>query len=185
MGLLGKLFGSSAPRLETPDDDPQAKRLRAAQQKNDWKRRPPFFDAWVDASPNCSEAWLLRGAHGIQWAWEARSGASAQNVAEEAWPIFFERLKGAWSDLNHAIELNPADPTPFGQLIPCAMACNWIRKLSSAASGIRLSALSFHGRLILQHCGTCARNGMALTKKCLISRARSATPRRKVAECTP
>lgn len=147
MGLLGKLFGSSAPRLETPDDDPQAKRLRAAQQKNDWKtvqdyltrltdpderefyveklaewkRRPPFFDAWVDASRNCSEAWLLRGAHGIQWAWEARSGTSAENVAEEAWPIFFERLKGAWSDLNHAIELNPADPTPFGQLIPCAM----------------------------------------------------------------
>ena len=147
MGLLGKLFGSSKPRLETPEDDPEAKRLRAAQQKNDWrtvqdffaqtanpyereffveqlsswKRRPPFFDAWVAASPNCAEAWLLRGAHGIQWAWEARSGTSAENVPEEAWPIFFERLKQAWADLNHAVELNAQDHTAFVHLIRCAM----------------------------------------------------------------
>lgn len=109
MGILGKLFGGSKPRLETPDDDPEAKRLRLAQQKNDWKtvqeffaqmtdpaerefyvekltewkRRPLFFDAWVDASPKCSEAWLLRGAHGVQWAWEARTADVAENVARK------------------------------------------------------------------------------------------------------
>lgn len=147
MGFLGKLFGGSTPRLETPDDDPDAKRLRIAQQKNDWKtlqdffgsvtdpgereffvekladwkRRPPFLDAWVEASPRCAEAWLVRGAHGIQWAWEARTGASAENVDDNAWPIFFERLKQAWSDLNQALELKPADPTPFAELIRCAM----------------------------------------------------------------
>jgi hypothetical protein len=147
MNILGKLFGNSNPQAETPDDDPEAKRLRAAQKKNDWrtvqdffgrlndpndrefytavlsdwKRRPDFFDIWVNASPKCAEAWLLRGAHGVRWAWEARSGAQAEQVAEEAWAIFFERLKQAWGDLNQAVELNPADPTPFGQLIPCAM----------------------------------------------------------------
>jgi hypothetical protein len=147
MDFLGKLFNSSKTRLETPDDDPTAKRLRSAQQKKDWKsleeffkgvasfdereffvekladwkKRPPFMDAWVDASPKCAEAWLVRGAHGVQWAWEARSRASAEDVPENAWPIFFERLKQAWSDLNQALELNPADPTPFGHLIPCAM----------------------------------------------------------------
>lgn len=147
MDFLGKLFNSSKPKLETPDDDPIAKRLRSAQQKNDWKtlqeffhgltdsderefyvealadwkKRPPFMDAWVEASPTCAEAWLIRGAHGIQWAWEARSSARAEDVAENAWPIFYERLKQAWSDLHQAVELNPADPTPFGHLIPCAM----------------------------------------------------------------
>jgi hypothetical protein len=147
MGLLGKLFGSPAYRLESPDDDPVAKRLRLAQQKNDWKtvqeffrgrtdlderefyveqlsdwkRRPPFFDHWVESSAGCAEAWLVRGAHGVQWAWEARTGNQADDVPENAWPIFFERLKQAWSDLNHAIELNPADATPFGYLIRCAM----------------------------------------------------------------
>lgn len=147
MGLLGKLFGNTGYRLESSDDDPVAKRLRLAQQKKDWKTlqeffqglkdpgerefhveklsdwqgRPPFLDAWVVSSPGCAEAWLVRGAHGIQWAWEARSGARADDVAESAWPIFLERLRQAWSDLNRAIELNPADATPFGHLITCAM----------------------------------------------------------------
>ena len=147
MNLLGKLFGDSTPRLESPDDDSDAKRFRNAQKKNDWKTvqeflsrlsdqddrefyvdkltewssRPDFFDIWVDANPKSADAWLLRGAQGIKWAWEARTGKSAENVAEEAWPIFFERLKQAWSDLNHALELNSDDATPFGQLIPCAM----------------------------------------------------------------
>ncbi|RPI91642.1 MAG: DUF4034 domain-containing protein [Chloroflexi bacterium] len=147
MGLLGKLLGNPTYRLESPDDDPMAKRLRLAQQKNDWKtvqqffqgltdpgereffvgqltewkERLPFFDAWVESSPECAEAWLVRGAHAIQWAWEARTGARAEDVAENAWPIFIQRLEQAWSDLNHAIELNPADATPFGHLIPCAM----------------------------------------------------------------
>jgi hypothetical protein len=147
MNFLGKLFGDLNPRLETPDDDPEARRMREAQKKDDWrtvqaffsqlknpddrefyvaklsnwKRRLDFFDIWVKASPKCSDAWLLRGAHGIHWAWEARTGAQADYVAEEAWAIFFERLKGAWNDLSTALDLNPADPTPYGQLIPCAM----------------------------------------------------------------
>jgi hypothetical protein len=75
----------------------------------------------VDSKPDSAEAWLVRGAHGVQWAWEARTGADASAVAEDAWPIFFERLKQAWTDLNHVIELQPADPTPFGHLITCAM----------------------------------------------------------------
>ncbi len=155
MGLLGKLFGNPTPRLESPDDDPEAKRLRNAQQKNDWKnvqgffskltdpterefyvenlsdwkQRPTFFDAWVEGNPGCAEAWLLRGAHGTQWAWEARTGAQAEQVPQEAWAVFFERLKSAWEDLNRAIEINPADPTPFGFLIPCAMGLQMEKEL--------------------------------------------------------
>ncbi len=155
MGLLENLFSSTTYRLESPDDDPLAKRLRLAQQKKDWKTvqeffqgltdpderefyveelsywkgRPRFFDIWVDAAPKCAEAWLLRGAHGVQWAWEARTATVAEKVAKDAWPIFFERLKQAWSDLNHAIELNPADATPFGQLISCAMGLQLEKKV--------------------------------------------------------
>lgn len=171
MGLLGKLFGQTTYRLESPDDDPIAKRLRSAQQKNewktvqeffhglidpgerefyveklvDWKGRPNFFDRWVESSADCADAWLLRGAHGVQWAWEARTAASAENVAEDAWPIFFERLKQAWSDLNHAIQLNPADATPFGQLIPCAMGLQLEKEIvfSCLQNAIDRSSLSW------------------------------------------
>ena len=156
--LFGGSTGNpSTPTLITPDDDPKAKQLRVAQTKNDWKTvqdffstlndpdertfytntltdwtgRPDFFDLWVQASPNCSEAWLLRGVHGTQWAWEARTGAQAEKVPEEAWAIFFARLKQAWEDLNKAVELNPADPTPFGAMIPCGMGLQADKELVS------------------------------------------------------
>ena len=103
MGLFDWFRRDNVLRLQTPDDDPHAKRLRMAQQKNDyatvadffrtlsdpdarefyvanltqWPGRPAFFDHWVKAMPECAEAWLLRGAHGVQWAWEARTGARA------------------------------------------------------------------------------------------------------------
>jgi hypothetical protein len=133
--------------LQTPDDDPEARRLRLAQQRGDyqsvaaffgkltdpdarefyvreltqWPGRPPFFDNWVNAMPDCAEAWLLRAAHGIQWAWEARSGGRATQVAEEAWPMFFSRLEQAWSDLQRAIELNSRDSIPYAEQINCAI----------------------------------------------------------------
>ena len=146
MRLFDKFRGKPLA-LATPDDDPDAKRLRAAQQGGDyesvasflygltdydarefyirelteWPGRPPFFDRWVQAMPECSDAWLLRGAHSIHWAWEARTSTRAAQVSQDAWPIFAERLKGAWSDLDHASKLNAADPGPFAEKINCAI----------------------------------------------------------------
>ena len=142
--LLPGLFGI---RLARPDDDPDVQRLRAVQKNGDcaaieqffqsltdpdereffvqeltaWQGRPKFFDQWVASSPDCGDAWLLRGSHGVKWAWEARTGGRAEDVDQNAWQVFFARLKGAWSDLERAAALNPADATPYGEMVRCAV----------------------------------------------------------------
>jgi hypothetical protein len=155
MGLFDWFRSSDRLQLESPDDDPDAKRLRLALRKCDfntvagffrtfndsdarefyireltqWPGRPAFFDAWVQSLPTCAESWLLRGAHGIQWAWEARTGQRAENVAREQWPIFFERLEAAWADLERAIELNPTDASPYSERINCAIGLELEKKV--------------------------------------------------------
>jgi hypothetical protein len=148
MSIFQWLFPSLAGvRLAKPDDDPAVQRLRAAQKTGDsatverffasltepddrefyvqelttWPGRPKFFDQWVSASPNCADAWLLRGSHGVQWAWEARTGGRAENVDQNAWQVFFARLQAAWSDLGQSARLNPLDATPHGEMIRCAV----------------------------------------------------------------
>jgi hypothetical protein len=148
MSLLHWLFPSLfGIRLARPDDDPEVRRLRDCQNKGDvaavetflrsvsapadrefyveelttWPGRPKFFDQWVKAAPDSADAWLLRGSHGIKWAWEARTGGRAEDVDQNAWQVFFARLKGAWSDLERAADLNPADATPYGQMVRCAV----------------------------------------------------------------
>lgn len=43
MGLFDWLSGNNRLRLETPDDDPEAKRLRMAQRKHDYDTVTRFF----------------------------------------------------------------------------------------------------------------------------------------------
>lgn len=134
-------------RLSRPDDDPEVRWLRECQKKGDvasvetflravsdpddrefyvqelttWPERPRFFDQWAKASPDCADAWLLRGSHGVKWAWEARTGGRAEDVDQNAWQVFFARLQAAWSDLERAASLNPADATPYGEMVRCAV----------------------------------------------------------------
>jgi hypothetical protein len=86
----------------------------------DWPGRPRFFDDWVAAEPKRALAHLLRGAHGVVWAWEARTGAQAKHVHEDAWPVFFKRLKGARKDLEQAIKLDAQEGAGFGPLLRVA-----------------------------------------------------------------
>lgn len=166
-----KLFGNLKPQLITPDDDSEAKRLRIAQKNNDWrtvenffsqltdpddrefyvaqlsewKGRPDFFDIWVNANPECSDAWLLRGAHGVVWAWEARGGGTADTVSDTAWILFYERLMEAKYDLEHATRLNPTDPAPYSALIRCSIGLSLEKEtvLTYLTSVLSLSTISW------------------------------------------
>jgi len=60
---------------------------------------------------------LLRGAHGVVWAWEARGQGRASTVAGSAWPDFHGRLARAEDDLREAARLDPPDPTPWLHLL--------------------------------------------------------------------
>jgi hypothetical protein len=86
----------------------------------DWPGRPGWLDAWVAAEPRCAEAHLLRGVHGIGWAWEARGAARADHTGRDRFALFFERLGPADADLQKAADLAPRDPEPWAHLVTTA-----------------------------------------------------------------
>ena len=79
--------------------------------------RPPAFDHWVEATGGDPLALLVRGAHTISWAWETRTGARAEQVGNEQFAVFWERLRMAESDLYAVTSAMPTDPLSWGQLL--------------------------------------------------------------------
>lgn len=79
--------------------------------------RPEWLDAWVAAEPYADTPLLVRGAHSIYWAWEARGSASAEQTQASAFKVFWERLELAEADLKEAAARAPGDPTPLAFLI--------------------------------------------------------------------
>ena len=78
---------------------------------------PAALDAWTQQEPESADAWLARGTYGIAQAWDARGAAYADRVDEDAWEVFFERLREAEDDLLKAAGLDPANALPWSQLI--------------------------------------------------------------------
>ena len=91
-----------------------------------WSGRPAWLDPWVASSSASALPLLVRGDHAIHWAWAARGNAWEPAPGAEA--TFEERLLLAESDLRHAAELDPGDPTAPCLLIRVARG----RRLSLA-----------------------------------------------------
>jgi hypothetical protein len=66
----------------------------------------PLFSNW----PNAPTSWLLKGESYLQMAWLARGTGYANNVTQEGWKSFGERLVTARSALEKAWQLNPKNP---------------------------------------------------------------------------
>ena len=79
----------------------------------DLRGGPDTVDRWVEAEPNSVTAHLLRGVHGIGFAWKARGSGWASTVGADAWPTFFECLRIAEHELGLAASLAPDDPLPW------------------------------------------------------------------------
>ena len=87
---------------------------------SEWEGRPEWLDAWCDAAPGSPFPWLVRGAHSVNWAWEARGGGTGDTVGADAAVTFLSRLQAAEHDLLSAAEIDPMDPTPWSRLITVA-----------------------------------------------------------------
>jgi hypothetical protein len=62
-------------------------------------------------------ALLISGVRHVFWGWEARTGARAENVTEDQWRVFHERLRLAEEQLFQAAELRPDWITPWRRLL--------------------------------------------------------------------
>jgi hypothetical protein len=133
--------------LVTPDDDPAAAAARRGLNRGDWREaekllasvrepaereffvgalsefpdKPPGLDSWVAARPRDAAARLIRGSHGVNWAWEARTSGRAAQVTDEGWRLFFERLEAAWEDLYEAAKLDHDDASIYWRMIWAAV----------------------------------------------------------------
>jgi hypothetical protein len=142
-----KLFShkaAPAAQLDPNWGDPDASRVRGQLAKGKWREvhafldsvhdwddrqfyvrvltddvggRPAWTQEWVKAEPGSSTAWLMRGAHGVKWAWDARGSGMAEGVKDDAWKVFWQRLHEAEQDLHNAAELDPRDPVPWSYLL--------------------------------------------------------------------
>lgn len=92
---------------------------------SEWPGRPAWLDEWFHARGRASTLpALVRGAHSIQWAWEARGSGTGGTVTRDAGALFLSRLDAAERDLMEAAQGDPDDPTPWALLITTAMGRN-------------------------------------------------------------
>jgi hypothetical protein len=80
-----------------------------------------WIEQWIAAEPYSTLPLLVRGAHGVYWAWEARGAARANQTSEEQFREFFRRLKMAENCLDAVIERDPTDATAWSFLVTSGM----------------------------------------------------------------
>ena len=78
------------------------------------------IDAWVDATRGAPDALLVRGAHRIKLAWDARGFGKGSDVSAAGAQLMTERLAAAESDLRECAAASPRDPTPLALLLHVA-----------------------------------------------------------------
>jgi hypothetical protein len=135
--------GATRLAIDPAMGDPVAARLAAAAKQGDWRtisaelsnvEHPDdhmfyvraaaynsgverWVDDWVAAEPRSTLPLLVKGAHAIDWAWEARGGGRASTVSEEAFKLFFKRLKLAEDCLDDVTDRDRDSATSWAFLV--------------------------------------------------------------------
>ena len=99
---------------------------------SDWPGRPAWIDAWVGRYPTSEIPLIMRAAHSIVWAWEARGVGVGSTVSDQAAHLFLQRLQDAVHDCERATQLAPNDPTPWALRIIAARGLSYEKETSAA-----------------------------------------------------
>lgn len=173
-----------APRLVLDPllGDPTAKALDAAAGAGDWRTvagvlsgvgdpdvrafqvnvladrdgPQPWIGEWVAAEPDSAVPYLVKGAHAIRWAWQARGNGAADTVSQQQFKVFLRRLRIAEDSLDEAVARDPDDPTAWSELIQTAIG----RRLGLPEAQRRFGEVvarcrwhrAAHGRMLQQKC---------------------------------
>ncbi len=126
--------------------DPGAFRLRDAISRRDWRSVRDFLGAvddpddrafyleicsriegvqdwigeWIAAEPGSTLPLLVKGAHGVEWAWAARGAAYAGETSAQQFREFHRRLKMAEDCLDEVVERDPEDTAAWSFLVTSA-----------------------------------------------------------------
>jgi hypothetical protein len=100
-----------------PDPDTHAYLMESAAEVDgvqDW------IGGWIAAEPHSTLPTLLRGCHGVFWAWEARGAARAEYTREEQFREFHRRLRIAENALDEVVDRDPGNVTAWTWLVTSA-----------------------------------------------------------------
>jgi hypothetical protein len=136
-----------APEFCSYLGDPEAERLEAALLKRDWETSRAILTAagpeersyyvgvaaetagveeWITGpirdEPGSTLPLLIRGARLVYWAWDARGEGGSSTVSEDAWKVWFQRLRQAEDCLDEVVERAPADAEAWEYLITLGRA---------------------------------------------------------------
>ncbi|GIH29286.1 hypothetical protein Aph01nite_75960 [Acrocarpospora phusangensis] len=144
---MGILFGrKKAPKIDVCAGDPEARRLRQLLAARDWRSARDLLTAhtdpdvrtfyyrvcasvdgvqdwigeWVAAEPDSTVPLLVKGVHGVSWAWEARGGRYASETSAGQFRGFAERLKMAEDCLDEVVERDPDEVVAWSSLVTSA-----------------------------------------------------------------
>ncbi len=108
----------------------------------------PLMDSvlndWCNKHPESHIPWIVRGNFRIEWAWHIRGSGYAKTVKKDAWTIFYDKLRQAKDDLEHAWDLNATDPNSCSALITVAMGLSAPRDTMEQYFQKGLSACPWH-----------------------------------------
>ncbi|MFI6484021.1 hypothetical protein ACIBH1_39285 [Nonomuraea sp. NPDC050663] len=79
-----------------------------------------WIDEWIAAEPDSTLPLLVKGVHGVDWAWDARGGGRASETSHEQFTEFHRRLKIAEGCLDEVVERDPGDTEAWAALITAA-----------------------------------------------------------------
>ncbi|WP_214103594.1 DUF4034 domain-containing protein [Acrocarpospora catenulata] len=79
-----------------------------------------WIDDWIAAEPDSTLPLLVKGVHGVHWAWEARGTASAEDTTPAQFRAFFARLKIAEDCLDEVVERDPDELIAWSWLVRSA-----------------------------------------------------------------
>ncbi len=79
-----------------------------------------WIGEWIAAEPGSTLALLVKGAHGVRWAWEARGSATADHTSAQRFREFHRRLKTAEDCLDEVVERDPDEVVAWSFLVTSA-----------------------------------------------------------------
>ncbi|WP_155369080.1 hypothetical protein [Catellatospora vulcania] len=86
----------------------------------------PGVQEWIEGpirdEPRTVWPLLVRGAHAVHWAWEARGGGTADTVSRDAWKVWFKRLVIAEDCLDEVVSIDPGCVEAWHYLITLSRA---------------------------------------------------------------
>ncbi|KXK63297.1 hypothetical protein AWW66_04155 [Micromonospora rosaria] len=132
--------------IDPTQGDPTTRALRTALEQRDWRTArdlltpvdhpddhahyvsmaanvpgvQEWIGEWIDAEPRSTLPLLVRGAHAVYWAWEARGGARAERTGQDQFREFWKRLRFAENCLDEVVERDPENTTARAFLVTSA-----------------------------------------------------------------